>query len=912
MILTALTQQLSSSSLLSTIIKLFSEIYTSIAKLGDIIIINLIYNTMMKTINFFWLSKNVKSSYLYDAATTTTILPRPLVGHSCNSVTNFIVGFVFLYMVFFMFLFPRLSFAFKSSNRNHPYNTNNHKETSNKYFDSTITTTTKTRTTFQRQFHHRTNVDAPSNSQNDRFTSNLTAHNATATTTRPAPPQSQSQSSLSTSIHSVKNVLNEVSAMFEERHAYVRKVLEEFSQPFVGLTRMNSNRDCGNDNDVDDNVNNHDDHDYDDMDHLETIIVQGSLLLNDYDTNKEEEEEVGIKIDNQNEKISNVCTPPIHISKCSSNSNGNNNGQSNDNQITHFCFLVHGYRGKPADLRYLRSAMANNAEEIFYQSQQRHEEEQKQQEKAEEEEQQQNHITVTTDSSTEMNQKKKMNNMPTSSNVSDDNDNNNKSDSSTSRSTENKKQHKIVLHSCQSNWNNTSDGVEAGGERIFQEILHVIKSSMSSSNNDNSSNNNNKNNIKGEVEVIQDVTISIIGNSLGGLYSRYAIARLAAFSNNDDDKQDDGKDYVKNDRDQCDEKNIQFKPFLIDGNIRIHFNTFCSTATPHLGVSGHTYLPLPRTAEVGIGSLMGQTGKDIFRMSPLIKSMCTNEAYLKPLGLFRKRIAYANGYHTDFVVSTQSAAFLHPESTTPHHLSSSMDDQFAGEDGGRVIESASSKNGIVVATLYTEATDQSNLNNKNNTSSSSRSNIEGEGMSQNNTKKKKVGIKLTKQLKKGKYSSVKEELLEMSAALDQLGWKKVIVDLRNEMPMKLPLLRKPKIPSNIFPRIVKKWSTDVSESSLNDSLDRNGGDRDSSEFELDSCSPSEGGRPSSPSNKLVLESRDVANTYSIPDDFIGFPLGHNTMVAVANSRLTFVFKGGRPLMDDLAKEMIHEILSFDA
>ena len=68
---------------------------------------------------------------------------------------------------------------------------------------------------------------------------------------------------------------------------------------------------------------------------------------------------------------------------------------------------------------------------------------------------------------------------------------------------------------------------------------------------------------------------------------------------------------------------------------------------------------------------------------------------------------------------------------------------------------------------------------------------------------------------------------------------------------------------------------------------------------------------SSASQSKILESRDVANTYSIPDDFISFPLGHNTMVAVAQSRFTFVFKGGRPLMDKLADEMIDEILNFN-
>lgn len=126
----------------------------------------------------------------------------------------------------------------------------------------------------------------------------------------------------------------------------------------------------------------------------------------------------------------------------------------------------------------------------------------------------------------------------------------------------------------------------------------------------------------------------------------------------------------------------------------------------------------------------------------------------------------------------------------------------------------------------------------------------------------------------------------MSASLDQLGWKKVIVDLRNEMPIKVPVPR--------VPRIVKKFSSDQI---IEDDNTKG------SELELNSVPPS-------PSSK-ILESRDVANAYSTPDDFLAFPLGHNTMVAVAQSRFTFVFKGGRPLMDKLADEMIDEILNFD-
>jgi len=91
---------------------------------------------------------------------------------------------------------------------------------------------------------------------------------------------------------------------------------------------------------------------------------------------------------------------------------------------------------------------------------------------------------------------------------------------------------------------------------------------------------------------------------------------------------------------------------------------------------------------------MGLTGEDIFRMSTLIHTMCTCPTYLDPLRSFRKRIAYANAYKTDFVVPTNTAAFLNPDSTYPHHVSEEIKDDSETVDGGET-------NGMVVATFHT-------------------------------------------------------------------------------------------------------------------------------------------------------------------------------------------------------------------
>ena len=335
--------------------------------------------------------------------------------------------------------------------------------------------------------------------------------------------------------------------MFEERKESVRRVLDDLSQPFLDTRSALTN--------------------------IGSSSVDG----------EEKEEEHTVVVESESE-------------------NGAANG------VTHFCFLVHGYHGQPADLLYLRSAMVEVAEKKLLEF------------------------------------KSKKNDTG--------NDNGTAAESYPSR---------IVMHSCQSNWRRTSDGVEKGGERILEEILSVIKSTIPA---------------QDENDEPVNITVSLVGNSLGGLYSRYAIARLAELSK--------GKDG-------------EF--LLIDGFIRAHFNIFCTTATPHLGISGHTWVPLPRTAEIGIGKIMGQTGKDIFRISEngtdLIRTMCTCPSYLKPLGSFAKRIAYANAYHTDFVVPTNTAAFLNADSTYPHHLS---DGNGVESENNQGTENTS---GMFVATFHT-------------------------------------------------------------------------------------------------------------------------------------------------------------------------------------------------------------------
>lgn len=118
----------------------------------------------------------------------------------------------------------------------------------------------------------------------------------------------------------------------------------------------------------------------------------------------------------------------------------------------------------------------------------------------------------------------------------------------------------IIVHNCVCNEGKTTDGVMLGGQRLVEEMIQVIKDEMSSRSS-------------------STVTVSVVGNSLGGIYSRFAIAKLA---------------------------HAEELPY------KLNYNIFCTTATPHLGISQHTYLPLPRSAENLVAQALGSTGKDLY------------------------------------------------------------------------------------------------------------------------------------------------------------------------------------------------------------------------------------------------------------------------------------------------------------
>lgn len=589
--------------------------------------------------------------------------------------------------------------------------------------------------------------------------------------------------------------------------------------------------------------------------------------------------------------------------------------------VTHFCFLIHGHRGLSKDLAYMQTVMQRWVTVGRRKTQQARQEQQQQQQTA---------SSITTSDGGD------------STHINDNGNNNNKKKKK--KKNINTKLHDLVVHNAVCNEGKTTDGVENGGNRLVEEMLQVIdtemqrrhpelaaagatttttttvaasrggqKNIMNNNVDDEKENNDtngptstrtsadgiissnvdsdNNNEIDSDKE-LYDITISILGNSLGGLFGRYAIAKLVERHCVRVEKEVDGSRPSSNGRPM----------WILDGKYRVQLNIFCTTATPHLGVSGHTWVKIPRSAEIGVAHAMGQSGKDLFRVNDLLHTMATSPTFLGPLGAFRKRIAYANCYGTDFVVPVGTAAFLSEKSDYPHHFLT--EEEYVVDD-----------NDMVIAALHTPVQygDNSGINDDDNDSNDVNDDDDGKGSS-------------SKELDDTE-DSLENELHQMSSSLDRLGWKKVLVDVRKELPcVELPKsLRMRRLPSDN--RLSSSFHTAKSSSSKGsrasrstspvNSIDDDGESTSSDEGEQQQQSSSEGLVDFATLHELkkqkVVGSKDIASAVKRPvDNRVALPLGHNMVVAFSRSRFsTFMNKGGRPVVDALGKELVESILSWD-
>eukprot|EP00850_Spirogloea_muscicola_P010344 SM000060S19676 [mRNA] locus=s60:534043:537202:+ [translate_table: standard] len=169
----------------------------------------------------------------------------------------------------------------------------------------------------------------------------------------------------------------------------------------------------------------------------------------------------------------------------------------------------------------------------------------------------------------------------------------------------------------------TLRGIDIAGARLAAEVVGIVKRNP------------------------QLERISFVAHSLGGLFARYAIAKLYQPS---DPAQAPARQGAAASHSDGAATLCGLQPV-----------SFVTLATPHLGVSGHKQLPfllglsfLERVAMPIAPLVAGQTGRQLFlsdkHMSgqPLLLDMasdCEEGPFISALGLFQLRAAYANvGY----------------------------------------------------------------------------------------------------------------------------------------------------------------------------------------------------------------------------------------------------------------------------
>jgi pimeloyl-ACP methyl ester carboxylesterase len=182
----------------------------------------------------------------------------------------------------------------------------------------------------------------------------------------------------------------------------------------------------------------------------------------------------------------------------------------------------------------------------------------------------------------------------------------------------------VLVHLARANQRRlyTYDGIQSGGSRLATELRSLVSAHPGLTH------------------------VSLVGNSLGGLYCRYAAALLW----------------------EPESKTIAgLRPV-----------SFLTTASPHLGVGQHGHLRIiPRPLQHAGGALLGTSIKQLLLLddatstvglqnsvveglaqapAPLLLRMGTDEAFLAPLRAFSRRHVYANAVN-DFLVAYETAAF---------------------------------------------------------------------------------------------------------------------------------------------------------------------------------------------------------------------------------------------------------------
>lgn len=308
----------------------------------------------------------------------------------------------------------------------------------------------------------------------------------------------------------------------------------------------------------------------------------------------------------------------------------------------------------------------------------------------------------------------------------------------------------------------------------------------------------------------------------------------------------------------------------------------------------------------------------------LYYKLATCPSFIHPLLLFRKRILFANSYQTDFMVPTNTAAFLHPNNTIETHrvlwwydskhnadfcLSSSIDDNDKNNNRGNATSFVNSiqnclgrkEEPLLKAIFQTDQT-------------YSYCDIYA-------TNKQKEEKELTK------ISSTQhtQRLEKMSKTLDSLGWTKYFFDMRSKLPLTIQLKKNKS--ASICCRDVDSIGAD-SESknitrNLNDLInhklktmsikntehENEGGDHiNNAESEI-------GGERVVSRHGCYLSSKEIAQTLCVPYGDCKFsllPMAHRMLCAATRDKFTcLMFRRGRPVCLDICDEIVTQISLHD-
>jgi len=395
----------------------------------------------------------------------------------------------------------------------------------------------------------------------------------------------------------------------------------------------------------------------------------------------------------------------------------------------------------------------------------------------------------------------------------------------------------FVVHAASSNDEKTLDGIEAGGRRLAMEINELLRNETTTIRRQHDDDNDN-NGGRLPTTTPAMMTLSILGNSLGGLYGRYALPYI--------------------------DWNLSTTT-----TVTVRPGVFITTATPHLGIRDMTLIPLPQSLQSMGASYLKETGHDLFQQqgSDVIHRLCLDPQFLTPLTKFSKRLAFANTYSTDGPVITSTAAFLAKSSPSLHILVKTKDNDDNDKADGAVNDGGSNGNGN--GRLHAQAPYPTIRFETENTYREKEDEVLSE---------KKDPEKITDE----NHSIFVEEY---SKSLDSLGWTKIFVDVRGH----IPALWFRGQPRRDFEDIMMGMSATTKEETDDDNSNNNDDDD-----------------PKTPS--YYYTSAELHRQFSTYD-WNTLPFAHSFLVASSkNSMYQWFYSGGRPLVDRIAREIVHEIL----